>query len=78
MEMAQDDVMLRTFIFFASTTEGDCYRCIHLQYRSPNVLEIFSKGLNKCFVHESLAMQSCPSETQIRIGAIQEMMLFSK
>lgn len=68
--------MGQTVILKESTTEGDCYRCIHLQYRSPNVLEIFSKGLNKCFVHESLAMQSCPSETQIRIGAIQEMMLF--
>ncbi|XP_059091808.1 uncharacterized protein LOC131887268 isoform X2 [Tigriopus californicus] len=68
--------MGQSVILKESTTEGDCYRCIHLQYRSPNVLEIFSKGLNKCFVHESLAMQSCPSETQIRINAVQEMMLF--
>nr|XP_012215431.1 PREDICTED: uncharacterized protein LOC105667894 isoform X1 [Linepithema humile] len=39
--------------------EKDCVRCIRLQQRSRNVIEVFSQALNQCYTRTKLASESC-------------------
>ena len=45
----------------------ECIRCFQLVRRSRNIVEVFSKDLNRCYTDENVAIQSC---NQLNITAI--------
>jgi hypothetical protein len=60
-----------------------CYRCFHLSLRSANVLQIHTKGLNKCYTTEEGALATCvtQAETTTTLGGptqdvITEIMMY--
>lgn len=55
----------------------ECFKCMSLVSRSPNVLQIHTNGgLEQCFPTEELAKESCPTQQTIRERKSQEMMLY--
>ncbi|GLH02738.1 Uncharacterized protein GBIM_08701, partial [Gryllus bimaculatus] len=46
-----------------------CVRCFHLALRSPNVLQVHTEGLDKCYLTEERARASCPNEAALRARA---------
>jgi hypothetical protein len=46
--------------------EQDCFKCISIVSRSPNVLQLHTNGLEKCHATEEAAKASCPSRQEIR------------
>ena len=54
----------------------DCYKCISIVSRSPNVLQLHTNGLEKCHPTEEAAKASCPSRQEIRERKAAEMMLY--
>ena len=49
-----------------------------MTYRSRNVIQLHTKDSNKCFVRERSAIESCPTEPQIRRRDCEELLLFRK
>ncbi len=56
--------------------DSDCFRCFHLRLRSPNVLQIFTDNLGRCFTRAEAAADSCPTETHIKYRDAQQLLLF--
>ena len=54
----------------------DCFKCISIVSRSPNVLQLHTNGLEKCHATEEAAKASCPSRQEIRERKASEMMLY--
>ena len=54
----------------------DCFKCISIVSRSPNVLQLHTNGLEKCHPTEEAAKASCPSRQEIRERKAAEMMLY--
>jgi len=54
----------------------DCFKCISIVSRSPNVLQLHTNGLEKCHLTEEAAKASCPSRQEIRERKASEMMLY--
>ena len=62
---------------YSGLSSADCFRCFHMRHRSRNVVQLFARDSNKCFVRERSAIESCPTETQIaRKKGVEEMLLF--
>ncbi|KAJ8679253.1 hypothetical protein QAD02_015040 [Eretmocerus hayati] len=38
---------------------GECIRCFQLTRRSRNIIEVYSKDLNRCYTNETVAIESC-------------------
>lgn len=54
----------------------DCFKCINIVLRSPNVLQVHTNNLDKCHANEEAALASCPSRQEIRERKATEMMLY--
>jgi hypothetical protein len=69
-----------------STGREDCMRCVHLSLKTPNVLQLHSEGLSKCYTNEEAARAKCPTESDVnrrnrdsdRLGSMKEIMLYRK
>ena len=55
-----------------------CFKCFNLVLRSPNVLQIHTAALDKCYTSEDKALADCPSDMTIREKRSREIMLYSK
>ncbi|XP_023327677.1 uncharacterized protein LOC111700851 [Eurytemora carolleeae] len=53
-----------------------CYRCFHLSLRSSNILQIHTKGLNKCFTTEDAALSTCVSQDEMMHQDASEIMMY--
>ena len=56
-----------------------CFRCFHLALRSSNILQIHTRGLNKCFTTEEAALATCVTQDDILEPAttgVSEVMLY--
>ena len=53
-----------------------CYRCFHLSLRSSNVLQIHTKGLNKCYTTEEGALATCVSQAETLSRDVSEIMMY--
>ena len=53
-----------------------CYRCFHLSLRSSNILQIHTKGLNKCFTTEDAALSTCVSQDEMTHQDVSEIMMY--
>ena len=53
-----------------------CYRCFHLSLRSSNILQIHTKGLNKCFTTEDAALSTCVSQDEMMHPDVSEIMMY--
>jgi len=53
-----------------------CYRCFHLSLRSSNVLQIHTRGLDKCYTSEEAASSTCVSGMDIHSQDTSEVMLY--
>lgn len=56
----------------------DCMRCFHLTFKTPNVIQLYTEDLSKCYTNEDAARATCPSEKDIRERKFKEFMLFRK
>lgn len=56
----------------------ECFKCFNLILRSPNVLQIYTVGLDKCYTTEQRAMEDCPNDVTIREKRAREIMLYSE
>jgi len=66
-------------IFKDSTGREDCMRCVHLTLKTPNVVQIFSEGLARCYTNEEAARARCPTDLDVRKRAnFKEILLFRK
>lgn len=54
----------------------DCFRCLHFRQRSINVVQVYTNNLDKCFVDESRAAASCPTDTHIKYKDVTDLLLF--
>ena len=69
-----------------STGREDCMRCVHLTLKTPNVIQLYSEGLGKCYTNEEAARAKCPTESDVnrrnhdnnRLGSTKEIMLYRK
>lgn len=53
-----------------------CYRCFHLSLRSSNVLQIHTRGLDKCYTSEEAAQSTCVTQLDIYDQDASEVMLY--
>jgi len=53
-----------------------CYRCFHLALRSSNVLQIHTRGLDKCYTSEEAAQSTCVTQLDIYDQDASEVMLY--
>ena len=53
-----------------------CYRCFHLSLHSSNILQIHTKGLNKCFTTEEAALATCVNQEEILGREVSEVMMY--
>uniref|UniRef100_T1J9R8 Uncharacterized protein n=1 Tax=Strigamia maritima TaxID=126957 RepID=T1J9R8_STRMM len=58
--------------------QTQCFRCIVILVRSNNVLQVYSHGLEKCYMDEESARTSCPTESSIASKTTKEIMLYKK
>jgi len=65
-------------IFKDTSGNQNCIRCFHLTLKSPNVIQIQTEGLQKCYITEEAARATCPSEKDIREKRYKEYTLFRK
>ncbi|RWS26210.1 hypothetical protein B4U80_05905 [Leptotrombidium deliense] len=56
----------------------DCMRCFHLTLKTPNVIQIHTEGLARCYTNEEAAKNTCPSEKDVKDRKFKEIMLFRK
>jgi len=61
-----------------STGPQDCMRCLHLTLKTPNVIQIHTEGLGKCYTNEAAARSKCPTDRDVREKSFKEIMLFRK
>lgn len=67
------------FILMFNYSETLCIRCLHLNLRSSNVLQIFVANedtISKCFTNEEAAEANCPSEQSLVTREATEILLF--
>ncbi|CAG9855095.1 unnamed protein product [Phyllotreta striolata] len=67
------------FILMFNYSETLCVRCLHLNLRSSNILQIFAASeetISKCFTYEEAAEANCPSEQSIIAKEATEILLF--
>ena len=53
-----------------------CFRCFHLALRSSNVVQVHTRGLDKCFTSEEAAVATCPSPLDMQEQQATEVMLY--
>ena len=53
-----------------------CFRCLSLVQRSPSVQQLHTREVGQCHPTEELALDSCPSEAEVRGRQVTEMMLY--
>lgn len=61
-----------------STGAQDCLRCFHLTMKTPNVIQLHTDGLERCYTNEEAARATCPSDKDIAKKKFKEMILFRK
>ena len=66
------------FLSYSSGKYESCYRCFRMKVRSYNILQLHTKTLEKCFIKEEMARESCPSDTQLNDKHLKELILFRK
>jgi len=61
----------------SATVNGEtCYKCIKLQARSRNILQVHSRHLYQCFSTPELALASCPTRAEVAAREVGEVMLY--
>ena len=53
-----------------------CFRCFHLALRSSNVVQVHTRGLDKCFTSEEAAIATCPTQLDMEEQEASEVMLY--
>ena len=48
-----------------STGAEDCMRCIHLSMKTPNVIQLHTEGLERCYTNEEAARATCPLDKDV-------------
>ncbi|KFM60337.1 hypothetical protein X975_02466, partial [Stegodyphus mimosarum] len=61
-----------------TTIGGDCMRCFHLTLKAPNVIQIHTEGLGKCYTKEEGVKATCPDDRAINERKFKEIMLYRK
>ena len=70
--------LILDFVSYSSGKDEFCYRCFRMKVRSYNILQLHTKTLEKCFIKEEMARESCPSDTQLNDKHLKELILFRK
>lgn len=54
-------------VILADSTAGaeDCMRCFHLSMKSPNVIQLHSEGIERCYTNEEAARATCPTDKDV-------------
>ncbi|KAB7501779.1 hypothetical protein Anas_12123, partial [Armadillidium nasatum] len=60
-----------------STGGEECFRCFHVTLQSPNVFQIFTEGIDKCYIKSKSAKTSCPTTAEIKNKIAREIMLYT-
>ncbi|CAG0899163.1 unnamed protein product, partial [Cyprideis torosa] len=55
-----------------------CLRCFQVQFRSPNVIQVYTERFDKCHTDRSAAQATCPSTQAIHRKEAREITLFSR
>jgi len=53
-----------------------CYRCFQLSLRSSNVLQVHTRGLDKCYTTEEAAQATCVSSMEMFDTSVSEVMMY--
>ena len=53
-----------------------CYRCFQLSLRSSNVLQVHTRGLDKCYTTEEAAEATCVSSLEMWGAEVSEVMMY--
>ncbi|KAG8188278.1 hypothetical protein JTE90_012111 [Oedothorax gibbosus] len=61
-----------------STGGEDCMRCFHLTLKAPNVIQIHTEGLSKCYTKEEAVRATCPDDRAVHERKFKEIMLYRK
>lgn len=61
-----------------STGGEDCMRCFHLTMKTPNVIQIHTEGLAKCYTKEEAVKATCPDDRAVHERKFKEIMLYRK
>lgn len=48
-----------------STGAEDCMRCFHLSMKTPNVIQLHSEGIERCYTNEEAARATCPLDKDV-------------
>ena len=67
--------MGRNVILVQRSNDMDCYRCMRIQVRSPNVLQLHTRELDKCYTRENRARRTCPQDHEIYHRQSKELIL---
>ncbi|KAI2811489.1 hypothetical protein BLOT_002666 [Blomia tropicalis] len=49
-----------------STGAEDCMRCFHLSMKTPNVIQLHTEGIERCYTNEEAARATCPSDKDVQ------------
>ena len=60
-----------------SSGTSECFRCVTLQPRSRNVIELLAESLDKCYMTEEVAQSNCPDERS-KNRSFSRIILYSK
>ncbi|XP_015903977.1 uncharacterized protein [Parasteatoda tepidariorum] len=61
-----------------STGGEDCMRCFHITLKAPNVIQIHTEGLGKCYTKEEAVKATCPDDRAVYERKFKEIMLYRK
>ncbi|XP_022254009.1 uncharacterized protein LOC106469744 [Limulus polyphemus] len=61
-----------------STGAEDCLRCFHLTLKTPNVIQIHTEGLGRCYTNEEAARATCPDDRDVFERRFKEIILYRK
>lgn len=61
-----------------STGAEDCMRCFHLTMKTPNVIQLHTDGLERCYTNEEAARATCPLDKDVADKKFNEIILFRK
>ncbi|GFY69496.1 uncharacterized protein TNIN_190281 [Trichonephila inaurata madagascariensis] len=61
-----------------STGGEDCMRCFHLTLKAPNIIQIHTEGLGKCYTKEEAVKATCPDDRAVHERKFKEIMLYRK
>ncbi|XP_022258721.1 uncharacterized protein LOC106474711, partial [Limulus polyphemus] len=56
----------------------DCLRCFHLTLKTPNVIQIHTEGLGRCYTNEEAARATCPDDKAVFERRFKEIILYRK